>query len=67
MSEERQALLDKTSHVFSGKLPLRYIMGFAEDYNKGIFNVNQELILIIAQNFTNYCYMGEVEADIQDR
>jgi hypothetical protein len=64
LSEKRQALVDKTSHVFSGKLPLRYLMGFAEDYNKGIFNVKQELILIMARNFTN-CYMGDVDAEIK--
>jgi hypothetical protein len=64
LNEQRQTLVDETSHVFSGKLPLRYLMGFAEDYNKGIFNVKQELILIIARNFTN-CYIGEVDADIK--
>lgn len=63
LNESNQALVDGTSHVFSGKLPLKYLMGFAEDYTKGIFNVKQELILIMARNFTN-CYVGEVEADI---
>ncbi|CAG9771522.1 unnamed protein product [Ceutorhynchus assimilis] len=63
LAEDKQHLIDSTSHVFSGKLPLKYLMGFAEDYTKGIFNVKQELILIIARTFAN-CYIGEVEADI---
>lgn len=64
LSKENQALVDPTSRVFSGKLPLKYLMGFAEDYAKGIFNVKQELILIIARNFNN-CYVGEVDAKIK--
>jgi hypothetical protein len=63
LSETDQYILDATNHVFSGKLPLKYLMGFAEDYNKGIFNVKQELILIIARTFNN-CYIGETEATI---
>ena len=61
LTEEKQALLDKTSHVFSGKIGI--LWGFAEDYNKGIFNVKQELTLIITRNFTSY--VGEVEANIK--
>ena len=64
LNENNQSIVDPTSHVFSGKLPLKYLMGFAEDYRKGIFNVKQELILIIARSFTN-CYVGEVDAAIK--
>lgn len=64
LGDGNQAILDPASNVFSGKLPLKYLMGFAEDYTKGIFNVKQELILIIARNFTN-CYMGEVAAEVK--
>ncbi|CAG9762533.1 unnamed protein product [Ceutorhynchus assimilis] len=63
LAEDKQHLIDSTSHVFSGKLPLKYLMGFAEDYTKRIFNVKQEIILIIARTFAN-CYIGEVEGDI---
>lgn len=63
LKENNQSIVDNTSHMFSGKLPLKYLMGFAEDYTKGIFNVKQELVLIIARNFTN-CYIGDVDADI---
>ena len=63
LDETEQGIVDSTSNTFSGKLPLKYLMGFAEDYTKGIFNVKQELILIVARTFTN-CYIGEVEADI---
>lgn len=63
MIEDKQYILDETSHTFSGRLPLKYLMGFAEDYNKGVFNVKQEIILIIARTFNN-CYIGEVNADI---
>ncbi|MGI0027988.1 MAG: hypothetical protein ACREAD_09145, partial [Nitrosopumilaceae archaeon] len=63
LSEENQAILDSASNVFSGKLPLKYLMGFAEDYIKGVFNVKQELILIISRDFKN-SYVGECDADI---
>lgn len=64
LDENYQHILDKTSHTFSGKLPLKHLIGFAEDYTKGIFNVKQELILIIARNFCN-SYEGEVDANIK--
>ncbi|CAG9814725.1 unnamed protein product [Phaedon cochleariae] len=60
----KQVLLDKASNVFSGKLPLKYLMGFAEDYCRGILNIEQELILIIARSFKN-SYIGEVDADVE--
>ncbi|CAH1183936.1 unnamed protein product [Phaedon cochleariae] len=60
----KQVLLDKASNVFSGKLPLKYLMGFAEDYCRGILNIKQELILIIARSFKN-SYIGEVDADVE--
>lgn len=63
LSDTYQPLVDKTSGVFSGKLPLKHIMGFAEDYTRAIFNVKQELILIIARKFCN-SYEGECDADI---
>lgn len=59
-----EAVWDKTSKMFSGKLPLKHIMGFAEDYTKGILNVKQELVLVIARTFKN-AYVGECEAAIQ--
>ncbi|XP_030752637.1 uncharacterized protein LOC115888210 [Sitophilus oryzae] len=64
LNEKKQDILDLSSNIFSGKLPLKYLMGFAEDYTKGIFNVKQELIIIIARTFSN-CYIGEVEANIK--
>nr|UPO70844.1 hypothetical protein [Zygogramma bicolorata] len=64
LSQNQQDILDTASHVFSGKLPLKYLMGFAEDYNKGILNVKQELILIIARSFKN-SFIGEVDAELE--
>ncbi|KAJ8979281.1 hypothetical protein NQ317_004426 [Molorchus minor] len=64
LCEQKQDILDTASHMFSGRLPLSYLMGFAEDYTRGILNVKQELILIISRNF-NDCYMGEVEAKLE--
>lgn len=64
LDKNNQPILDKTSHIFCGKLPLKHLMGFAEDYTKGIFNVKQELILIIARTFCN-SYEGECDADIK--
>ncbi|CAG9816514.1 unnamed protein product [Phaedon cochleariae] len=64
LNKDKQDILDTTSHIFSGKLPLKYLMGFAEDYTKGILNVKQELILIIARSFKN-SYIGEVDADLE--
>ncbi|KAJ8914503.1 hypothetical protein NQ315_002776 [Exocentrus adspersus] len=63
LGEDHQDILDDTTHVFSGRLPLKYLMGFAEDYTKGVINVKQELILILARTFKN-CYVGDVEANI---
>lgn len=64
MDETHQHILDKTSNIFSGKLPLKFLMGFAEDYPRAIINVPQELILIITRNNRN-CYEGDSEADLQ--
>ncbi|CAG9814174.1 unnamed protein product [Phaedon cochleariae] len=64
LCDEKQVILDQSTHIFSGKLPLKYLMGFAEDYNKGILNIKQELILIIARSFKN-SYMGDCDADIE--
>lgn len=64
LTQKRQDILDTTSHVFSGKLPLKILMGFAEDYTKGILNVKQELILIIARSFKD-SYIGEVDAELK--
>lgn len=64
LSEETQDILDPASHVFNGKLPLKYFLGFAEDYPKGVLNVKHELILIIARNFAN-SYIGETEATVE--
>lgn len=64
LDESNQDIVDHRSNVFSGKLPLKYLMGFAEDYNKAIFNMKQELILLIAHSFKN-SYVGEVDAEIK--
>ncbi|KAJ8967218.1 hypothetical protein NQ317_001327 [Molorchus minor] len=64
LRDNKQDILDTTSHVFNGRLPLKYLMGFAEDYTKGILNSKQELILIISRTFDD-CYMGEVEATLE--
>lgn len=64
LNANKQYLLDVASHTFSGKLPLSYLMGFAEDYSKGLVNVKHELVLIIARNFKN-SYHGEVDANIK--
>nr|XP_023016235.1 uncharacterized protein LOC111505627 [Leptinotarsa decemlineata] len=60
----KQDILDSVSNVFSGKLPLKYLMGFAEDYNRGVLNVKQELISIIARSFKN-SFIGEVDAHLE--
>ncbi|CAG9816509.1 unnamed protein product [Phaedon cochleariae] len=64
LDNENQPILDKSSYVFSGKLPLKCLMGFAEDYSRVILNVKQELILIIARSFKN-SYIGEVDANVK--
>lgn len=61
LSVDQQAILN--DGVFSGKLPLKHLMGFADDYNKAIVNLKHELILEIASSFKN-CYGGEGEADL---
>lgn len=66
LGSKDQGILDRGSGVFSGKLPLSYLTGFAEDYRKAIVNVPHELILVIARSFKD-CYDSEhagAEADI---
>lgn len=63
LSETRQEIFDDTTNVFSGRLPLKYLLGFAEDYSRGVLNVKQELILTIARTFEN-CYVGEEQCSI---
>lgn len=63
LDNENQALYDKASNTFSGRIPLKLIFGFAEDYKRGIIGVKHELTLLIARSFNN-CYIGEVTADI---
>ncbi|XP_023311094.1 uncharacterized protein LOC111691875 [Anoplophora glabripennis] len=64
LTTTKQDILDGASGTFSGRLPLKYLMGFAEDYTKGIFNVKQELIFIMARTYNN-SYIGEVDAKIE--
>lgn len=64
LGDGQQDILESTSHIFNGKLPLKYFLGFAEDYPRGILNVKQELILIIARNFEN-CYIGTTKAKLE--
>jgi hypothetical protein len=63
LDENIQVILDPTSHTFSGRLPLKYVMGFCEDSPKAMFNAKQTLILWMARSFRN-CYIGEVDANI---
>ncbi|KAJ8934725.1 hypothetical protein NQ318_012095 [Aromia moschata] len=53
LTQTKQDIFDSSSNIFSGKLPLKYLMGFAEDYTRGILNVKQELIFTIARSFKN--------------
>ncbi|KAJ8915708.1 hypothetical protein NQ315_000642 [Exocentrus adspersus] len=64
LTQQKQNILDNASHVFSGRLPLKYLMGFAEDYTRGVINAKQELVLIIARSFKN-SYIGEADANIE--
>lgn len=50
---------DQMSGIFSGKLPLSYLIEFAEDYKRTIINALYELILAIAAPFKN-CYDNTV-------
>lgn len=63
LTEQNQVLVDSTSHTFSGRIPLKNVFGFAEDYKKGIISVKHELTLLIARSFEN-CYIGEVGAEM---
>ncbi|CAH2021841.1 unnamed protein product [Acanthoscelides obtectus] len=38
-SAENSAIWDVKSKVFSGRIPLKHIMGFAEDYKKRVLNI----------------------------
>lgn len=41
LSRKNQQIFDGISNVFSGKLHLKYLMGFAADYSDGILNTKQ--------------------------
>jgi hypothetical protein len=49
-------ILDATNGNFNVSIPLRMVLGFAEDFNKIIMNVHQELILIRANTDNNVVY-----------
>ncbi|CAH1984503.1 unnamed protein product [Acanthoscelides obtectus] len=53
LSAENSAICDDKSKVFNGRIPLKHIMGFAEDYKEGVLNIKQELLLVIARSFKN--------------
>ncbi|CAH2004921.1 unnamed protein product [Acanthoscelides obtectus] len=63
LSAENSAIWDVKSKVFSGRIPLKHIMGFAEDYKKRVLNIKHELLLVIARSFKN-CYVGECDAEL---
>ncbi|CAH2020530.1 unnamed protein product [Acanthoscelides obtectus] len=63
LSAENSAIWDVKSKVFSGRIPLKHMMGFAEDYKKGVLNIKHELLLVIARSFKN-CYVGECDAEL---
>lgn len=53
--ENHPSLLDDKGN-FSACIPLKMLMGFAEDFNKIIMNIRQELVLIRSNNDLNAIY-----------
>lgn len=49
---------------FSVCIPLKFLLGFAEDYRRVIVNARQELVLIRAHTDRD-CYMGDLDAEFE--
>lgn len=65
--DERPKILNKTGH-FSVCVPLKCLLGFAEDFQKIIMNVRQELVLIRSNtdvhSFVNTSSVGKDEPKV---
>lgn len=49
------------SGQFNFCVPLKMLLGFAEDYNKVVFNAKHELILLRSKSDKNFVYSGKSE------
>lgn len=62
----KNSLINKSDHTFSGYIPLKFIFGFAETYDKIILNQRLDLILTRAKNSKNALYSTSVsDAKVQ--
>lgn len=52
----------KDSNTFSFSIPLKMLLGFAEDYRRVVMNVKQELILLRSATDTNAIISSEADA-----
>lgn len=51
--------MDKTTGFFNVCIPLKYLLGFAEDYGKVLMNIHQELILLRSHSDLNAIYSSD--------
>lgn len=58
----KNILLDKKNFSFSGYIPLKFILGFAESYDKIILNQRLDLILMRAKNCKDALFSSTVTA-----
>lgn len=56
---------DKTSGLFNVCIPLKYLLGFAEDYKKILINVNHELVLIRSNNDNNAVHTTKTDEKLK--
>lgn len=52
-ADKEPDIVDKNTGNFNVCIPLRFLMGFCEDFKKIVLNLRQELILIRSNNDTN--------------
>lgn len=64
LTDEKQDTLDEDSPVFSGKLHLKCLIHFAENFTNGILNAKQQIILIIFHSLIN-AYVGEFYTSLE--
>lgn len=56
---------DEATGSFNVCVPLKYLLGFAEDFNRILLNVRQELVLIRSNSDLNAVYSTDPEEEIK--
>lgn len=58
---DNSKVLVKSKGYFNVEVPLKFLLGFAEDYKKVVINIKQELVLIRAHSDKNFWSAGAAD------